>query len=282
MTRLSIRTLEIGNFKSIDSLQIQGPSPFSVFAGANGSGKSNFVDALDFVSTFVRHGIDAALQRYGGIKNIRSRKRAASKAGRFDFHIACEFVDQHGLVSVFDYSVRMHRLYKQPELEEFLSVNGDRVITREIGNGRARLQGKPEIQGFPSVYSALSLMPENEITQFLKQLSVYRIDPADAKTPELNDVDSTRLDGKGSNLASVLRRLEGDAEVSAEILDWMQMIVPGVARVQTRQQKSDNSTALLIKELEPRHVFLRISFRTARYTPSVCWWRCSELRKDWD
>ena len=85
MTKQSIRTLEIGNFKSIDSLQIQGLSPFSVFAGANGSGKSNFIDALDFVSTFVRHGIDAALQRYGGIKNIRSRKRAASKADRFDF-----------------------------------------------------------------------------------------------------------------------------------------------------------------------------------------------------
>ena len=235
MTKQSIRTLEIGNFKSIDSLQIQGLSPFSVFAGANGSGKSNFIDALDFVSTFVRHGIDAALQRYGGIKNIRSRKRAASKADRFDFQISCEFVDEQGLVSVLDYSVRMHRLYEQPELEEFLNVNGDRMITRKIGNGRTRLQGKPEIQGFPSVYSALSLMPENEITRFLKQLSVYRIDPVDAKTPDLNDVDSTRLDGKGSNLASVLRRLEGDAEVSAEILDWMQMIVPGVARVQTRQ-----------------------------------------------
>ena len=248
MTKQSIRTLEIGNFKSIDSRQIHGLSPFSVFAGANGSGKSNFIDALDFVSTFVRHGIDAALQRYGGIKNIRSRKRAASKADRFDFQIACEFVDEQGLVSVFDYSLRIHRLYEQPEPEEFLNVNGDRVITRKIGNGRTRLQGKPEIQGFPSVYSALSLMPENEITRFLKQLSVYRIDPVDAKTPDLNDVDSTRLDGKGSNLASVLRRLEGDAEVSAEILDWMQMIVPGVARVQTRQQKSDNSTALLIKE----------------------------------
>ena len=134
MTRLSIRTLEIGNFKSIDSLQIQDLSPFSAFAGANGSGKSNFVDALDFVSTFVRHGIDAALQRYGGIKNIRSRKRAASKAGRFEFRIVCEFVDQHGLASEFDYSLRMHRLYEQPELAEFLNVNGDRLITRKIGN----------------------------------------------------------------------------------------------------------------------------------------------------
>lgn len=248
MTRLSIRTLEIGNFKSIDSLQIQGLAPFSVFAGANGSGKSNFVDALDFVSTFVRHGIDAALQRHGGIRNIRSRKRAASRASHFDFRFACEFVDSQGTVSIFDYSLRIHRLYQQPEPTEFLNVNGDRVITRKVGNGWIRLQGKPEIQGFPSVYSALSLMPDNEITQFLKQLSLYRIDPVDAKAPDLTDVDSTRLDEKGSNLASTLRHLEGNAEVSAEILDWIQMIVPGVARVQTRRQKMDKSTALLIKE----------------------------------
>ena len=65
MTENSIRNLEIGNFKSIDSLRIQDLSPFSVFAGSNGSGKSNFFDALDFVSVFIRHGIEAALQKHG-------------------------------------------------------------------------------------------------------------------------------------------------------------------------------------------------------------------------
>ena len=255
MNKKSIRTLEIGNFKSIDSLRISGLSPFSVFAGANGSGKSNFIDALDFVGIFVLHGIDAALQKYGGINNIRSRKRVGSKAGRFDFRIECNFVDELGLESVFDYSLRVHGLYEQPEPEEFLSVNGDRLMIREIGTGCTRLQGKPDIQGFPNVYSALSLMPEIEITRFLKQLCVYRIDPVDAKTPDTTDVDSTRLDGTGSNLASVLRRLEGDTEISAEILDWMQMIVPGVARVQTRQRASDNSTALLIKETGTKERF---------------------------
>ena len=62
------------------------------------------------------------------------------------------------------------------------------------------------------------------------------------------NVDATRLSSNGGNLASVLRRLEGDPEASADILDWMQMIVPGVATIQTRQRKTDNSTALLFKE----------------------------------
>ena len=245
MTKKSIRTLEIGNFKSIDSLRICGLAPFSVFAGANGSGKSNFLDALDFVSVFVRHGIEAALQQHGGIQNIRSRKRRASGSGQFSFAIGCEFVDEQERMSVFQYSLRVHGLYQVPAPEESLSINGNRVITRSKHSGWIRLHGKPEIHGFPDIYSALSLIPENRLTRFLKHLNVYRIDPVAAKTPDMIDVDATRLASNGSNLASVLRRLEGTSEASADILDWMQMIVPGVATIRTRQRELDNSTALL-------------------------------------
>ena len=45
-----------------------------------------------------------------------------------------------------------------------------------------------------------------------------------------------------------MRRLESDSETIADILDWMQMIVPGVATIQTRQRLTDNTTALLFKE----------------------------------
>ena len=73
MTEKTIRRLKIENFKSIDSLEVKGLAPFSVFAGANGSGKSNFFDALDFVSFFVRGGIEIALPyEHGGFANIHS------------------------------------------------------------------------------------------------------------------------------------------------------------------------------------------------------------------
>ena len=91
-------------------------------------------------------------------------------------------------------------------------------------------------------------MPANKLTRFLKHLDVYRIDPIDAKAIDMINVDATRLASNGSNLAGVLRRLEGDPEASSDILDWMQMIVPGVATIQTRQRTADSSTALLFKE----------------------------------
>ena len=91
-------------------------------------------------------------------------------------------------------------------------------------------------------------MPDNSLTRLLQHLDVYRIQPGDAKAAHTGNDDGQRLTSNGGNLASVLRRLEGNPETVADILDWMQMIVPGVAGIQTRQRLTDNTTALLFKE----------------------------------
>ena len=87
MSDKPIRRLKIANFKSIDALEITDLSPFSVFAGANGSGKSNFFDALDFVSLFLHVGIRFALNTHGGFANIHSVKRQGADSKKFCFEI---------------------------------------------------------------------------------------------------------------------------------------------------------------------------------------------------
>ena len=46
---MSLTSLQIKNFKSIVDVSFDLESPFAVFAGANGSGKSNLFEALEFV-----------------------------------------------------------------------------------------------------------------------------------------------------------------------------------------------------------------------------------------
>ena len=46
---MNIQKLEIKGFKSIAHVSLENISPFLVFAGANGAGKSNLVDALVFL-----------------------------------------------------------------------------------------------------------------------------------------------------------------------------------------------------------------------------------------
>ena len=232
-------------------MEITDLSPFSVFAGANGSGKSNFFDALDFVSVFVRYGIENALHEHGGFANIHSVKRQGADSKKFCFEIECDLCeDPSETPSVFHYSLCIHNLDRDPYIEESLYENRVKVVTRkEDKSERYNRKGKLTYTGvIPHIYSALWLYPNHTITSLLRNLAVYRIEPTDAKEPDISDFDLTRLDRNGQNLASVLQRLENDPEVRENILDWMEMIVPSIEKIQTEQQRLDGSTALLFKE----------------------------------
>ena len=259
MTKKTIQTLRIENFKSIDALEIKGLSPFSVFAGANGSGKSNFFDALDFVSLFVRNGIETALREHGGFANIQSAKRYAPNSRKFTFELEGDFFQEQGeelatshyLLSIFD-------LGKEPEIEEYLRVNGKQRFKRKRGKNSIVVgedSNTRQLSGLPNIYSGLSIFGEEPLTELLRNLHIYRIDPAGAKEPDKSDLDPTRLERKGHNLASVLNRLERDRSVRGDISDWIEMIVPGIENIQTEKQRLDSSTALLFKEEGTRKRF---------------------------
>ena len=257
MTEKTICRLKIENFKSIDSLEIEGLAPFSVFAGANGSGKSNFFDALDFVSLFVRGGIGIALREHGGFENIRSAKRYAPNSKKFSFEIECDLLESlEETPTRFHYSLGLDDLDSEPKIRESLCVNGKQTIKRKRNEAASDVMGKWTIvDRFPGIYSALWLYQEHPLAEFLRIPHVYRIDPMSAKEPDKSDFDPIQLDRKGNNLASVLRRLEDDQAIREEILDWMEMIVPGVEKIQTEQQRLDSRTALLFKEKGTRRQF---------------------------
>ena len=232
MTEKTIRKLKIENFKSIDSLEVKGLAPFSVFAGANGSGKSNFFDALDFVGLFVRGGPEIALRAHGGFENIRSRKREGEDSKTFSFEIECDLLEQQE-----KYSLSIDDVDNEPGVRELYKLSKEPTIE---GGGVRRTD---------RIYSGLSLYYRNHpFTKLLRNLNVYRIDPMGAKEPDTSDFDPTQLGSKGNNLASVLHRLEGDQEIREEIQDWMEMIVPGIENIQTEEQRLDDRTALRFKE----------------------------------
>ena len=257
MTEKTIRRLKIENFKSIDSLEVKGLAPFSVFAGANGSGKSNFFDALDFVSLFVRGGLEIALSEHGGFANIRSAKREGADSKTFSFEIECDLLEQQEETpTAFHYSLDIDNLDSEPEIEECLGFNEEQTIKGIGDKGETDAVGERPVVSENStyyknrIYSALSLDHRNHpLTELLKNLNVYRIDPMGAKESDKSDLDPTmQLERKGNNLASVLHRLEDDQAIREEIQDWMEMIVPGIEKVQTEQQRLDGRTALRFKE----------------------------------
>src|SRR5216684_5611183 len=80
--------IEIQNFKSLRSVNIPF-SRLSYFCGPNASGKSNFSEALDFVSNVFRNGLQHAVAEKGGFYNMCFRRIRRTK-GAIAFRIAGE------------------------------------------------------------------------------------------------------------------------------------------------------------------------------------------------
>jgi len=238
----TIRYLKIANYRSIDVLELHDIQPFSVFAGPNGSGKSNFFDALDFVNGVIRFGADEALKKQGGFENIRCLRRRDENVHAFEF--AIEFANQETALN--SYQLKIHQLDNSPLLEEKHQWVDDKGKTR-ITSREAGQPIQPNIFNFPFNLSLLLLSNDSPISQFLKNIRLYRINPLEARKPVKN-TDSSELSHNGRNLAAVLHRLEKDEEISETINEWINMIVPSLEKVNTDFDRLENSIRLAFQE----------------------------------
>jgi len=64
-----VRRIRLRNFKSISACEAE-LGPLTLLVGRNGSGKSNFVDALRFVTDGLNLSLDHAIKARGGIEAV--------------------------------------------------------------------------------------------------------------------------------------------------------------------------------------------------------------------
>lgn len=72
MKELPLQSVRIKNFKAIRDSGALKFTPLTAFIGNNGSGKSSVVEALEMVYTLVERDLDAAMQVWRGIEQIRN------------------------------------------------------------------------------------------------------------------------------------------------------------------------------------------------------------------
>lgn len=70
--------ISIENFKSIKNVEVY-LRPISIFCGPNASGKTNFAEAMDFLSHVFREGLQYAVAEKGGFYNISFRRIRRTK-----------------------------------------------------------------------------------------------------------------------------------------------------------------------------------------------------------
>ncbi|MEW5946166.1 MAG: AAA family ATPase [bacterium] len=84
-----IKELHVENYKSLKNVTIE-PGRLNIFLGANASGKSNFIDCLDFIAKIHRFDLKPAIADKMGYHNICFRRHRRSK-GDILVNLVCEY-----------------------------------------------------------------------------------------------------------------------------------------------------------------------------------------------
>lgn len=247
--------LTIKGYKSISELSLVESPPFITFAGANGAGKSNITDALAFFGAVVKTGATQAIRDFGGFQQIHCYKLRKENRTTASLHLTIMLAEKQ-----FIYDLTIKNMDKIPSITESLVVDGVIYIDRkqpETFSIRLSTDESPptSIPNYSSDMTAMMLLGKSELYAFLTNIVVFRIDPLRAKEPDSAKTDATFLDSHGRNIASVLAALESNSSFKEQILEWMELIVPGMENVSTEKQKLDGSTVLTFKEQGTRARF---------------------------
>ena len=83
-----LKKLDVRNYKSLREVDVTLPR-FCTLVGANAAGKSNFADAIEFLSLVARNGLPAAVTEKGGYENLCFRRARRAKSP-VRFHVEVE------------------------------------------------------------------------------------------------------------------------------------------------------------------------------------------------
>lgn len=255
-----IKYLRIENYKSIDKLELHDLPAFAVFAGANGSGKSNFFDAMEFINRFVRFGIDEALN--GNFQNIHCLKRSPETRSILEFEIDlfCKMDDPNGIFNQQMYYAEQYKLLAQsldtePVLQEWFEYLNDGTWSKSRTNGEGVFHNTPHQTKENEVYdlkfpiantTTLLNHIDSKLVRLLRTTRVFAINPQ-AALSDRSGQSNAELNKDGSNLVTVLERLEQDEKTREIILDMLSLCVPSIENINVKKNHLNMSSELYFK-----------------------------------
>lgn len=221
LTRVVLR-----NYKSIGACDIH-LGPLTYLVGANGSGKSNFLDALHLVRDALSSSLDNALNERGGLMEVRRR----SSGHPTNFGIRLEFTLADGRKGYYTFNVGAlaGRGYE---------VQMEQCVISGIGKGpyfhveRGVLKASSEAT-FPAVtpdrlalVSASGMAVFRPVFDALTGMGFYNLNPKLMRDPQ-KPQDGRMLKPVGDNIVSVIGHLERVApEKLAQIESYLQTVAP--------------------------------------------------------
>jgi predicted ATPase len=232
----TVRTLILKRFRSIPSESVALDNP-TFLVGRNGSGKSNLVDALDFLAEATVSPLQAVFDKRGGIAVVRNRTSGRSYPPNLGLGVELGPLNGGASRARYAFEVRALKNYGFEVVREQCVVEGAdaqrHFFNRFAGGFVSNVPGiKPVLDpaslALPVVGGEARFAP---VLRTLASLRTYAIDPG--KLREMQDPDSgVGLKPDGSNAASVLQEIARQSPEDFErIGELLTTIVPNTRRV---------------------------------------------------
>ncbi|HEY4538162.1 MAG TPA: ATP-binding protein [Erysipelothrix sp.] len=290
---MELQHIRIQGFKSIEDVTFEPKTGFSCLVGSNGSGKSNFCDALIFFKNVVVKGVSSAIQEIGE-KNLLTDSQEISfslKANHpgssnvYDYYLSIniqekKIIAENLSTEIFSIYSRKQDAADKLDLEKLQNFLNDILVQLEGYKEESKKDKKSKNKKFEDIMktleknkkqsfrdniqdelnsdkTALSFYYENEsIYKYIENLNVFRINPLVPKLPNKIFNDSNLL-MYGENLATILLALQKDKNKWATLHELLSLIVPSVDEVSL--QKGDFDDQLMLNFKENGKVFPAIS-----------------------
>jgi len=228
-----LRKVRVRNYKSIGQCKIELPA-LTVLVGRNGAGKSNFLDALRFVTDGLQTSLDHAIKSRGGIDEVRRRSTGHPRNFAIEFEMS---IPQWRLARYrFEIASRKQGGFavKREQLFIFSAAYSQRAFySVESGEVREASLDKMPPASPDRLYlvNAAGLPEFRPIYDKLISMGFYNLNPEAMKELQSPDVGEL-LHRDGRNIASVIARLSTEQpEQKNRINEYLATIVPGIKDV---------------------------------------------------
>lgn len=229
-----ISRVVLRNYRSVGQCDVT-LGPLTYLVGANGAGKSNFVDALHLVSEALTSSLDQALSVRGGLAEVR--RRSSGHPTHFGIRLEFNLGDRSGHYA-FNIGALKNRGFEVQTEECSVGGPGKGPFYR-IERGEVKESSEPTLPALTSDRLALvalsGLSSFRPIFDALTGMGFYNLNPKLMR--ELQKAQEGRLlKPEGENIASVIGHLERvNGQSLRNIEEYLQTVVPTVHAVKRVQ-----------------------------------------------
>jgi predicted ATPase len=239
-----ITRVRLKNYKSIASCDVR-LGPLTILVGPNGTGKSNFLDALAFLARAVRTTPDAALEERGGPREIlRCVPREVDS-----FTIEIEARQRGGLL--VRYAVQIGATGDVVQ-EDYAVLSPDAPDDRFTATG-GRVQFSERRRDVISIGPGRLFLPVTEefgrLAEPLVKLLVYNFDTETLRMPHQSGNRSLTLGRSGEDIGGVLLEVAAESpEISERLDSYIRAIVPNADGVEPIELGDYSTIALRVND----------------------------------